>query len=96
MSDVDDNESIYGDDISIAESIGSGFEEEKEKTTKKQPDEDTETQQKEKEELKKMTDKIAQKKLHELYKNCIFQDISNDKLFVLQFLKSNAPKNELP
>lgn len=81
MSDFGDD-GAYGDDISIADSVGSCFVTEREEEDKKKslyqsdPIEDDEKDA--------YTVNKDKKALYELFKTCIFQNISNDKLYVLR------------
>ena len=83
MSDCDDF-SIYGDDVSIADSVGSCFEEER-KNEEKEKMEKNQISSFDTEDVDTEKDKL---KIYEAFKNCVFQDASNDKLYVLRIIKS--------
>ena len=79
--------SDYGDDISVAESVASLFQEERESEEKEKrlyKDDSVE-------EEKPLDKEISVKDKYELYekfKGAIFQDASNNKMYVLRIKKS--------
>ena len=80
---MSDCESVYGDDCSIAESVASLLHEELEEEEKK----------KKLQIYSDTNDTVEEgasydvKDLFEAFKSCIFQDVSNDKLYIIE-LKS--------
>ena len=84
--------SAYGDDVSVADSVASLFEEErKEEEDKKNIYEKTSDDPNEK--YQKLTGDLSNKdkiQLQEMFKYSIFQDVSNDKMYILKIKKSKG------
>ena len=87
--------SAYGDEASVAESVASLFDEEMDKEEKqkllnnKNDTVDDDPNEKYPGLISTLSnqDKIE---LHTMFKNSIFQDVSNDKLLILKIKKSNS------
>lgn len=77
MSDFGED-SCYGDDVSIPESVGSYIDQEKAENEKHEDADEAEMEPKD----------AFTGKIYEIFRRCIFQDASNDKIYILKFIKS--------
>ena len=80
--------SEYGDHVSIAESVGSCLEEERQEEENKKSRVFGKDVCDEEEEKDHALTKKDTMQIYEFFKGCIFQNVSNDKLYILRLKKS--------
>ena len=85
--------SDYGDDVSVAESVASLFHEERELEEKSKSLYQDEAEEEKPEKEVSVKDKFD---LYQQFRGVVFQDVSNDKMYVLQIKKSQEPINGIP
>ena len=83
--------SAYGDDISVVDSVASLFEEErKEEENKKKLDTGEDDPNEKYENIATTLSNQDKNELYNTFRYSLFQDISNDKMYVLKIKKSNV------
>lgn len=88
MSDCGFSDGVYGEDISDVESVASLLEEERKKEDDEKQNslfrvDESDTN------VKTENEYFTNEEIFQQFKNCVFQDVSNDKLYVLKIKKSS-------
>jgi len=85
--------SDYGDDVSEAESVASLLQHSLENEEKKKQNIGSSSFEEEGN-VQYGDDKMTRAELHEKFKHAIFQDVSNDKMYILVIKKSATNEND--
>tara|TARA_Y100000768_G_C23953553_1_gene671534 strand:- start:322 stop:579 length:258 start_codon:yes stop_codon:yes gene_type:complete len=84
---MSDDDCDYADDISIPDSVGSCFEQVRDEEEKQKKNINKRQEVVEEEDKDVMVNRLE---VYEKFKFCVFQDASNDKLYMLRIKKSQS------